>query len=63
MKVAADTRPSLLKICEVAEDLRLCPRTVQRLIQRGELRALRIGRSIRVAREDLELYQLRLRAK
>ena len=38
----------LLKPAEVALRLRVCPRTVRELVRRGELRAIRIGRSIRI---------------
>jgi len=41
---------------EVAADLRVSPMTVYRLIHSGELAAVRIGRSFRVATVDLDAY-------
>lgn len=46
----------LLTVAEVAEELRVSTMTVYRLIQRDELPALRIGRSYRIERQDLEAY-------
>jgi excisionase family DNA binding protein len=46
----------LLTVAEVAEELRVSTMTVYRLIQRDELPALRIGRSYRIERDDLESY-------
>lgn len=49
------TQP-LLTAAEVAEDLRVSTMTVYRLIRRGELPAVRVGRNYRVRAEDLEAY-------
>jgi excisionase family DNA binding protein len=50
----------LLKVREVAERLRLSPPTVYRRIARGDLRALRAGRSrcapIRVEASEVERF-------
>ena len=46
----------LLTVAEVAERLRVSTMTVYRLIQRDELPALRIGRSYRIDRSDLDAY-------
>ena len=46
----------LLTVAEVADELRVSTMTVYRLIQRNELPALRIGRSYRIDREDLDDY-------
>ena len=46
----------LLTVAEVAEKLRVSTMTVYRLIQREELPALRIGRSYRIDRSDLDDY-------
>ena len=46
----------LLTVAEVAEKLRVSTMTVYRLIQREELPALRIGRSYRIDRADLDHY-------
>lgn len=44
----------LLTVYEVAEELRLNPQTVRNYIDRGELKAIRVGgRRVRVARDDL----------
>jgi excisionase family DNA binding protein len=50
------TSPSqdlLLTVPEVAAILRLSTRTISRLINRGELRAVRIGRAIRIRKDDI----------
>ena len=46
----------LLTAGEVAEQLRVSTMTVYRLIRRGELPAVRVGRNYRVRSEDLEQY-------
>lgn len=46
----------LLTAGEVAEQLRVSTMTVYRLIKRGELRAVRVGRNYRVREEDLSAY-------
>ena len=46
----------LLTAAEVAEDLRVSTMTVYRLIRRGELPAVRVGRNYRVRLADLESY-------
>lgn len=43
-----------LRVREVADQLRVDPRTVYRMIERGELRAVRTGRSWRVEADSLE---------
>ena len=43
----------LMTIGETAAILRLAPRTIRRMIKRGELDVVRIGRSIRIRREDI----------
>ena len=48
--------PTLLTVAEVAERLRVSTMTVYRLIQRGELAALRIGRSYRIEPSALDAY-------
>lgn len=48
--------PDLLTVDEVARRLRLHHMTVRRQIRSGRLRAVRIGRSIRVREEDLEAF-------
>lgn len=51
--VVAD-RSMLLKVSEVADELRVARSYAYRLIQEGELPVVRIGRSVRVPREALE---------
>lgn len=46
----------LLTVAEVAEMLRVSTMTVYRLIRTGQLPAVRVGRSYRVRRGDLESY-------
>jgi excisionase family DNA binding protein len=50
-----DTEP-LLTINEGAERLHVHPVTLRRMIKRGEIPFLRIGRSVRLSRLDLELW-------
>lgn len=40
---------NLLKVSEVAERLRVSKMTVYRLIEAGEMKSVRIGRSIRIS--------------
>jgi len=50
------TSPPLLPLMTVSETaaiLHLASRTVRRLIKRGEIPAVRIGRSVRIRREDI----------
>jgi excisionase family DNA binding protein len=49
----AAQHPCFLKIKEVALELSLCTKSVRRLIDAGELHHHRIGKQIRVSREDL----------
>jgi excisionase family DNA binding protein len=44
----------LMTIGEAATILHVSPRTIRRIIERGELEVVRIGRSIRVRREDIK---------
>lgn len=46
----------VLRVTEVAEHLDCAPNLVYRLIQRGDLRALRVGRLIRVPISALNEY-------
>ncbi len=43
-----EQKPETLKVAEVAAKLRVDPRTVYRMIDRGELPAIRVGRLIRI---------------
>ena len=46
----------LLTIAQAAERLALSRRTVERLIERRELRAVRFGRSVRVTERELAAF-------
>lgn len=46
----------LLKLKQVANHFSVSTRTVRRWIDAGELVACRIGRTIRIRREDLERF-------
>jgi excisionase family DNA binding protein len=46
----------VLKVKEVAVELRVGINQAYELIQRGEIRSVRIGRAVRVTREALEEF-------
>jgi excisionase family DNA binding protein len=46
----------LLTVAEVATIMRVSRMTVYRLIRRGQLKAIRVGRNYRVREEDLGEY-------
>lgn len=46
----------LLKVPEAAEVTGYAPSFLWRLIQRGDLPAVRVGRSVRIRRDDLEAF-------
>ena len=46
----------LLTVAEVASVMRVSRMTVYRLIRRGVLRAIRVGRNYRVREDDLNSY-------
>ena len=48
--------PSVLKVSEVAHRLKVDPRTVYRMIQRGELHGVKTGRVWRVTLESLQRF-------
>lgn len=45
-----------LTVEEVSKFLRVSTPTVRQLIESGELKAVRVGRQYRIAREDLDDY-------
>lgn len=51
-----DAPAVLLRVAEVATQLRVDPYTVRRYIARGELPAFRIGRELRVGADELAAY-------
>lgn len=58
------TRPRLLTIMEAAAILAISKRTLERLIAGGEFASpLKIGRSSRVAAEDVDAYLARLQKR
>ena len=50
------TDPKFLTIAEVAAIVRVSKMTVYRLVHNGELPAVRVGRSFRVAEDDVNEY-------
>jgi excisionase family DNA binding protein len=48
--------PKFLTIAEVAAMMRVSKMTVYRLVHGGELPAVRVGRSFRVAEKDVDEY-------
>jgi len=48
--------PKLLTVSEVADVLRVSTMTVYRLIKSGELAAIRVGKSYRIADDVLQTY-------
>jgi excisionase family DNA binding protein len=46
----------LLTVAEVAQVMRVSRMTVYRLIRRGQLKAIRVGRNYRVRENDLNSY-------
>jgi len=50
------SQDQLLTLQQVADRLQVSISTVRRLVDAGELRAVRIGRNLRVRPEDLAAY-------
>lgn len=48
--------PRFVTVAEVAAQLRVSNMTVYRLVQSGELPAVRVGRSYRIREEDVDRY-------
>lgn len=48
--------PRLLAVKDVAAELKLSPKTIRRLIKRGELRAHHLGRQLRVPEHEVVAY-------
>jgi len=44
----------LLTVVEVSQILNIAPNTVRRLIQRGEIKGIKIGRLWRISEEEIE---------
>ena len=48
----------LLKVKEVAEVLRVTPKTIRTWCREGKMRAIRIGKEYKILRDDLERLML-----
>jgi len=48
--------PRLRTVAEVAEELKVCERTVRRWEKSGDLHFHRLGRQLRVSEDDLALF-------
>jgi len=57
------SRAKYRRIPYVAEQLDISPRSVQRLIARGELPAIKIGGVVRICDDDIHLLLARLRIR
>lgn len=53
--------PSFLTIAATAKRWAISARTVRRLISRGELAVVRIGKSLRVPLEEIRRYERNIR--
>jgi excisionase family DNA binding protein len=51
-----ESRPRFVTVAEVADQLRVSNMTVYRLVQAGQLPAVRVGRSYRIREEDVDKY-------
>ena len=51
-----DGLPEVMTVERVADFLGVCERTVRREIAAGRLSRIRVGRSVRITREQLEQY-------
>jgi excisionase family DNA binding protein len=57
--MSTETENRLLRVREVADVMRVSTMTVYRLIRAGELQAIRVGHSYRIAQRDVDAYLLR----
>jgi excisionase family DNA binding protein len=55
--LARERTPDVLKVMEVADELRIGRNQAYELVRSGQLRAVRIGQAIRVTREALEEFK------
>jgi excisionase family DNA binding protein len=60
---AASSSPALLTTSEAADLLHVHPRTVQRLVERGELGAVRLGAAVRFDPADVAELTTRLKRR
>ncbi len=56
MSLTTPAKEPLLSVSEAAELLRVSKATAYRLVQAGELPALRVGHSLRIDREELNAW-------
>jgi excisionase family DNA binding protein len=56
MAKSNEARARFVTVAEVATQLRVSNMTVYRLVQAGQLPALRVGRSYRIREEDVERF-------
>ncbi len=52
----SESRSRFVTVAEVADQLRVSNMTVYRLVQNGQLAAVRVGRSYRIREEDVDRY-------
>lgn len=52
----AQQRVRFLTVAEVADILRVSTMTVYRLVKAGDLRAIRVGKSYRLAEDEVDRY-------
>ena len=53
---SGETKPRFVTVAEVADQLRVSNMTVYRLVQSGQLAAVRVGRSYRIREDDVDKY-------
>ena len=53
-------RPKLLSLNDCAEDAQVSTRTIRRMIKDGDLKAVRIGKQIRIKEADWLAYMNRI---
>lgn len=51
-----EAKPTYLTVAEVASQLRVSNMTVYRLVQSGDLAAVRVGRSYRIREDDVDRF-------
>lgn len=56
MAIPTPMGPVLLTVREVAAAMRVSSMTVYRLINSGDLRAIRVGKHFRIRQHDLDAY-------
>ena len=56
LRVVADDLPDFMNVTDVARRLAVSTRTVERLIEVGDIATVRIGRSVRIPAEAYRAY-------